>query len=133
MKLKLQDTSEFNVATSSLHALSNSMALTRSDKQSPHSSPRLTRRSITPNVSSTVSIGQTTNDIYTKVRFVIRINILFTPFTMQLIIFGVFSLFSIAINDTESINTTITKPTSTATTNIGYKQGNEQYTIACDK
>lgn len=60
----LQDTSEFNVATSSLHALSNSMALSRNDKQSPHSSPRMTRRSVTPNVSSSIAISQTTNDIY---------------------------------------------------------------------
>lgn len=94
MKLKLQDTSEFNVATSSLHALSNSMALTRSDKQSPHSSPRLTRRSITPNVNSTVSIGQTTNDIYTKVRFVIQMNIFPThTFYNAINNFGMFSLF----------------------------------------
>lgn len=50
------------MATSSLHALSNSMALSRNDKQSPHSSPRMTRRSVTPNVNA--SISQTTNDIY---------------------------------------------------------------------
>lgn len=55
------------MTTSSLHALSNSMALTRSDKQSPHSSPRLIRRSITPSVNLTVSINQTTNDTYVKV------------------------------------------------------------------
>lgn len=66
--IQLQDTSEFNVTTSSLHALSNSMALTRSDKQSPHSSPRLTRRSITPNVNLTVSMNQTATDTYVKVR-----------------------------------------------------------------
>uniref|UniRef100_A0A182P3E0 E3 ubiquitin-protein ligase CBL n=1 Tax=Anopheles epiroticus TaxID=199890 RepID=A0A182P3E0_9DIPT len=37
---------DFNIATSSLHALSNSMTLARNnnDKQSPHSSPRLPRR-----------------------------------------------------------------------------------------
>lgn len=33
------------MATSSLHALSNSIAMTRNDKPSPHSSPRLSRRS----------------------------------------------------------------------------------------
>lgn len=54
----MQDASEFNVATSSLHALSNSMAFTRSEKQSPHSSPRLSRRSITP------SVGTPVNDLY---------------------------------------------------------------------
>uniref|UniRef100_A0A182SAQ4 UBA domain-containing protein n=1 Tax=Anopheles maculatus TaxID=74869 RepID=A0A182SAQ4_9DIPT len=39
---------DFNIATSSLHALSNSMTLARNnnDKQSPHSSPRLPRRQI---------------------------------------------------------------------------------------
>uniref|UniRef100_A0A182IV24 E3 ubiquitin-protein ligase CBL n=1 Tax=Anopheles atroparvus TaxID=41427 RepID=A0A182IV24_ANOAO len=37
---------DFNIATSSLHALSNSMTLARNnnDRQSPHSSPRLPRR-----------------------------------------------------------------------------------------
>lgn len=58
-----QDTSEFNVATSSLHALSNSMAMSRTDKQSPHSSPRLARRSVTPNLCSVANLVQT-NDIY---------------------------------------------------------------------
>jgi E3 ubiquitin-protein ligase CBL len=54
-----QDIGDFNIATSSLHALSNSMQLTRSENhQSPHSSPRLSRR--TPgtaanNIPSTVS------------------------------------------------------------------------------
>lgn len=37
--------------------------MSRADKQSPHSSPRLSRRSVTPNVCSTVNLGQT-NDIY---------------------------------------------------------------------
>lgn len=61
----LQDASDFNVATSSLHALSNSMALTRSDKQSPHSSPRMTRRSATPNMQTQVTLSQPpSNDIY---------------------------------------------------------------------
>lgn len=60
-----QDASDFNVATSSLHALSNSMTLTRNDKQSPHSSPRMTRRSATPNMQTPVTLSQTTtNDIY---------------------------------------------------------------------
>lgn len=52
------------MATSSLHALSNSMALSRNDKQSPHSSPRPTRRSATPNVCSSVQLGGQSNDIY---------------------------------------------------------------------
>ncbi|XP_055311257.1 E3 ubiquitin-protein ligase CBL-B isoform X1 [Sitodiplosis mosellana] len=60
-----EDASDFNVATSSLHALSNSMALTRSDKQSPHSSPRMTRRSATPNIQTQGTLSQpTSNDIY---------------------------------------------------------------------
>lgn len=40
----MQDNSEFNIATSSLHALSNIM--TRNEKSSPHSSPRLSRRGL---------------------------------------------------------------------------------------
>ncbi|XP_065082152.1 E3 ubiquitin-protein ligase CBL [Ochlerotatus camptorhynchus] len=50
---------DFNIATSSLHALSNSMTLARNEKQSPHSSPRLTRRQ--PNPTAPVL---TSNDIY---------------------------------------------------------------------
>lgn len=59
-----QDASDFNVATSSLHALSNSMALTRSDRQSPHSSPRMTRRSTTANANAQAAMSQPSNDIY---------------------------------------------------------------------
>lgn len=61
-----QDASDFNVATSSLHALSNSMALTRNDKQSPHSSPRMTRRSATPNMTAQIAISQPSNEIYSN-------------------------------------------------------------------
>ncbi|XP_055528673.1 AF4/FMR2 family member lilli [Wyeomyia smithii] len=50
---------DFNIATSSLHALSNSMTLARNEKQSPHSSPRLPRRQ--PNPTAPVL---TSNDIY---------------------------------------------------------------------
>ncbi|XP_055915518.1 E3 ubiquitin-protein ligase CBL-B-B isoform X1 [Eupeodes corollae] len=54
-----EDFGEFNIATSSLHALSNSMGTTsRSEKPSPHSSPRLTRRSTTP------SLMAVQNDLY---------------------------------------------------------------------
>lgn len=63
-KLGFQDASDFNVATSSLHALSNSMALTRSDRQSPHSSPRMTRRSTTTNANAQAALSQPSNDIY---------------------------------------------------------------------
>lgn len=48
--MNLQDNGEFNIATSTLHALSNSMIISRAEKHSPHSSPRLSRRSTTPNV-----------------------------------------------------------------------------------
>lgn len=61
----LQDASDFNVTTSSLHALSNSMTLTRNDKQSPHSSPRMTRRSATPNIQTQTALNQVSpNEIY---------------------------------------------------------------------
>lgn len=74
----MQDNGEFNIATSSLHALSNSMIISRTEKHSPHSSPRLSRRSTTPNVttsvtnvvptssssSSFVQASTTPNDIY---------------------------------------------------------------------
>ncbi|XP_055842963.1 E3 ubiquitin-protein ligase CBL-B-B [Episyrphus balteatus] len=54
-----EDFGEFNIATSSLHALSNSMGTaSRSEKPSPHSSPRLTRRSTTP------SLMAVQNDLY---------------------------------------------------------------------
>ncbi|KAG4066336.1 hypothetical protein HA402_000560 [Bradysia odoriphaga] len=72
-----EDNGEFNIATSSLHALSNSMIISRAEKHSPHSSPRLSRRSTTPNVtssvaaavpasssSSSVQASTTPNDIY---------------------------------------------------------------------
>lgn len=72
--MTLQDNGEFNIATSSLHALSNSMIISRTEKHSPHSSPRLSRRSITPSVtssssslvatSSTSVSASTANDIY---------------------------------------------------------------------
>lgn len=45
-----QDLGDFNIATSSLHALSNS--LSRTEKQSPHSSPRMPRKSTTSSSSS---------------------------------------------------------------------------------
>ncbi|XP_039439560.1 mucin-5AC [Culex pipiens pallens] len=52
---------DFNIATSSLHALSNSMTLARNEaKQSPHSSPRLPRRA--PNPSAPVLTSS--NDTY---------------------------------------------------------------------
>lgn len=71
-----EDCGEFNIATSSLHALSNSF--TRNDKPSPHSSPRLSRKQIqnssssASNVpivlpsssSSSVPSTQSHNDIY---------------------------------------------------------------------
>lgn len=62
---KPQDTGEFNIATSSLHALSNSMIMSRAEKPSPHSSPRMARRSQTPSVCSSLpsSISQQ-SDIY---------------------------------------------------------------------
>ncbi len=71
--MNLQDNGEFNIATSSLHALSNSMIISRAEKHSPHSSPRLSRRSTTPNVTTSSvapvvptssSTASTPNDIY---------------------------------------------------------------------
>ncbi|XP_067643907.1 E3 ubiquitin-protein ligase CBL-B-B [Eurosta solidaginis] len=55
-----EDGGEFNIATSSLHALSNSMTTTTAtmDKHSPHTSPRFTRRSTTP------SLFAVQNDLY---------------------------------------------------------------------
>ena len=58
-----QDLGEFNIATSSLHALSNSMC--RAEKPSPHSSPRMSRRSVTPSVNaSAAAIVSIQNEIY---------------------------------------------------------------------
>lgn len=55
----LQDTSDFNIATSSLHALSTSAGSQSStEKHSPHTSPRLGRRSTTP------SLMAVQNDLY---------------------------------------------------------------------
>lgn len=58
--LSKQDTGEFNIATSSLHALSNNMTSSThsSDKHSPHTSPRFSRRSTTP------SLMAVQNDLY---------------------------------------------------------------------
>ncbi|XP_053952962.1 E3 ubiquitin-protein ligase CBL-B-B isoform X1 [Anastrepha ludens] len=55
-----EDGAEFNIATSSLHALSNSMTTTTpaADKHSPHTSPRFARRSTTP------SLLAVQNDLY---------------------------------------------------------------------
>ncbi|XP_039963842.1 E3 ubiquitin-protein ligase CBL-B-B [Bactrocera neohumeralis] len=55
-----EDGADFNIATSSLHALSNSMTTTTpaTDKQSPHTSPRFARRSTTP------SLLAVQNDLY---------------------------------------------------------------------
>lgn len=70
---ELQDIGDFNIATSSLHALSNSMIMSRAERHSPHSSPRLSRRSTTPNVisSSTSALptasssSSSSSDMYT--------------------------------------------------------------------
>lgn len=59
-----QDLGEFNIATSSLHALSNSMIMSRAEKPSPHSSPRMARRSQTPSVCSLPSSISQQSDIY---------------------------------------------------------------------
>ncbi|KAH8405315.1 hypothetical protein KR222_005248 [Zaprionus bogoriensis] len=54
-----EDTGDFNIATSSLHALSTSAASQSStEKHSPHTSPRLGRRSTTP------SLMAVQNDLY---------------------------------------------------------------------
>uniref|UniRef100_A0A1I8Q872 E3 ubiquitin-protein ligase CBL n=1 Tax=Stomoxys calcitrans TaxID=35570 RepID=A0A1I8Q872_STOCA len=55
-----EDTGDFNIATSSLHALSNNMTSSThsSDKHSPHTSPRFSRRSTTP------SLMAVQNDLY---------------------------------------------------------------------
>ncbi|XP_037931360.1 E3 ubiquitin-protein ligase CBL-B-B [Teleopsis dalmanni] len=55
-----EDAGEFNIATSSLHALSNSMTSSAhsSEKHSPHTSPRFARRSTTP------SLMAVQNDLY---------------------------------------------------------------------
>lgn len=59
---------EFNIATSSLHALSNSMIMSRAEKPSPHSSPRMTRRSQTPNCCSIPSSTSLQSEIYISQR-----------------------------------------------------------------
>lgn len=58
--MEMQDAGEFNIATSSLHALSNNMTSSThsSDKHSPHTSPRFSRRSTTP------SLMAVQNDLY---------------------------------------------------------------------
>lgn len=48
-----------------MHALSNSMIMSRAEKPSPHSSPRLLRRSQTPSVGSLSSSVSQQSDIYT--------------------------------------------------------------------
>uniref|UniRef100_A0A1B0CUJ7 E3 ubiquitin-protein ligase CBL n=1 Tax=Lutzomyia longipalpis TaxID=7200 RepID=A0A1B0CUJ7_LUTLO len=53
------DLGDFNIATSSLHALSNS--LSRTEKQSPHSSPRMPRKSTTSSSSSCSSASSGTS------------------------------------------------------------------------
>uniref|UniRef100_A0A1A9WFI2 E3 ubiquitin-protein ligase CBL n=1 Tax=Glossina brevipalpis TaxID=37001 RepID=A0A1A9WFI2_9MUSC len=55
-----EDVGEFNIATSSLHALSNNMTSSThsSDRHSPHTSPRFARRSTTP------SLMAVQNDLY---------------------------------------------------------------------
>ncbi|XP_058125184.1 serine-rich adhesin for platelets [Anopheles ziemanni] len=60
---------DFNIATSSLHALSNSMTLARNnnDRQSPHSSPRLPRRQLQqqqPSGQAPSAPVLSSNDIY---------------------------------------------------------------------
>ncbi|XP_055690882.1 E3 ubiquitin-protein ligase CBL-B-B [Lutzomyia longipalpis] len=54
-----EDLGDFNIATSSLHALSNS--LSRTEKQSPHSSPRMPRKSTTSSSSSCSSASSGTS------------------------------------------------------------------------
>ncbi|XP_059613180.1 E3 ubiquitin-protein ligase CBL [Phlebotomus argentipes] len=54
-----EDLGDFNIATSSLHALSNS--LSRTEKQSPHSSPRMPRKSTTSSSSSCSSASSATS------------------------------------------------------------------------
>ncbi|GAB0095586.1 E3 ubiquitin-protein ligase CBL [Sergentomyia squamirostris] len=54
-----EDFGDFNIATSSLHALSNS--LSRTEKQSPHSSPRMPRKSTTSSSSSCSSASSATS------------------------------------------------------------------------
>lgn len=57
---------DFNIATSSLHALSNSMTLARTEpKLSPHSSPRLPRRGTTT-AQNSVTSSSSNNDVYSQ-------------------------------------------------------------------